>query len=92
MTLKNDLYLGIGIGILVPILIFFCLYGGNEAFHLPFKMRTIALIALFINTILVQRTGKTKMLKLSRGIVIATFILCIVWSIWFLPELLAVSN
>ncbi len=87
MQLKNDLYLGLGIGILFPILVFLCLFGANEAFHLPFKMRTIALIALFMNTILIQRSGKTKWLKLSRGIVIATFVLCIVWLIWFLPEI-----
>ena len=89
MQLKNDLNIGLGIGIILPIVVFFCLFGANEAFHLPFKMRTIALIALFINTIPIQRFGKTKMLKLSRGAVIATFILCIVWLIWFLPEIIS---
>ncbi len=86
MKLKDDFNLGLGIGIFLPTLVFFCLFGMNEAFHLPFKLSTIALVALFLNTVPVRNFGKIR--KLTRGIVVATFILSVVWVVWFLPQIL----
>jgi hypothetical protein len=51
---KNNLNIGLGMGMLLPMAFFGVLYGCVSLFHWSFKTRTIALIGICANIILMQ--------------------------------------
>ncbi len=92
MLRRNDLFLGLGIGIFLPMLIFFFLFGITEFTHLSFKTRTLAIIAVCANIILLRFYSKSRALQTTNGIMYATFALAIVWIVWFYQEIAAEIN
>lgn len=83
MLKKNNLNIGIGLGILVPLIIFGILSSIVNMGGWSFKVRTLALISLCFNMI-VMRFFKTNRANESvRGTVLATVGLCAVWLIYF---------
>ena len=87
MLRRNDLFFGLGIGIFVPMLTFFFLFGITEFTHLPFKTRTIAIFAVCANMILLRFYNKYRALQTTNGVMYATFALAVVWIFWFYQEI-----
>lgn len=97
---KNNINLGIGLGLLLPITTFYLLHGiyilmadsGLLQTNLSeaFRQRTIALLAIATDIFLVQYYRKNRLLGQSlRGVLIAMAILSIIWMIYFLPDMFA---
>ena len=87
MIRRNDLFFGIGLGIFLPMLIFFLMFGITDFAHLPFKTRSLSLIAICANLLLLRFYRKLRVLQTSNGVIYATFFLAIVWIIWFYDEI-----
>ena len=85
---KNNLNIGIGLGLLLPLALFgvFC---GVAQMGLPLKLRTLALIAICTNMLLINRFRKSRAGESVRGTVLATVILAAVWLFNFYEEISA---
>ena len=92
MLRRNDLFLGIGLGIFLPMLVFFFMFGITEFAHLPFKTRTLSLISICTNLLLLRFYGKMRALQTSNGVMYATFFLAVVWILWFYEEIIHEIN
>jgi len=95
---KNNLQLGIGIGLLLPIIFFFLLqgiYGLLEqngalanSISVSFRERTIALLAIAIDVIPMRYYQKNRYwIDSLRGVTIAMGGLAIIWMIYFIPDM-----
>ncbi len=84
---KNNLNIGIGLGIFLPIFIFGILYGISSLMPRGFQLRTIALIALCANMATSHFFNKYRSKESVRGIIIVTIALAIVWFVWFGKEI-----
>jgi ABC-type spermidine/putrescine transport system permease subunit II len=85
---KNNLNIGIGLGIIFPMLFVALVLGTIALFHKSFKPRTVALIGLCSNMILIELFRKTRANESIRGTVIATVCLAVVWFIYFGQEIM----
>ena len=92
MLKRNDLFLGIGIGLFVPMLIFFFLFGITNFTHLPFKTRTLSLIAICSNILFLRFYAKLRALQSTNGVMYATFFLAVIWIVWFYQEIMQDIN
>lgn len=99
MFSRNNLMIGLAIGILLPAVGFFListLYNqlGNsgllssEGFSSNFRERTSAVIAISLNLIPLNVFQKRRFTQSMRGIVIATVSLVALWLIYFGGDLL----
>ncbi len=99
MLKNNNIYTGLSLGILVPFLAFgfqWILFGRLESAHLAsgegmalnFKTRTICMIALCANALLVGAYQKRRANETVRGVAIMTVILAFVWFIYYGYEIL----
>jgi ABC-type spermidine/putrescine transport system permease subunit II len=86
---KNNLNIGLGMGMLLPMAFFGVLYGCVSLFHWSFKTRTIALIGICANIILMQAYRKVRANESIRGIVLATVGMAVIWFIYFGEEILS---
>jgi predicted tellurium resistance membrane protein TerC len=88
MFRKNNLNIGIGLGMLFPMLFFGIVSGLTNLTHVNFKLRTIALIGLCSNMILMQVFRKNRANESIRGTVLATVGLAAIWFIYFWQEIM----
>ncbi len=85
---KNNLNIGIGLGLMLPIILFGSLYGCLQI-GLPLKIRTIALIAICANAISIHLFRKNRAGESVRGEALATFGLAALWIFNFYQEISA---
>jgi hypothetical protein len=86
---RNNLNIGLGLGILVPMTVFGLLFGLTGLTGLNFKTRTLALIAICLNMLLVSNFRKNRANESIRGLVIATVVMAFVWFAWFYKDITA---
>ena len=86
---RNNLNIGIGLGILVPFATFSILTSLIALTGLTFKTRSIALIAICLNMLVMQGFRKNRANESIRGLVITTFAMAILWFTWFYKEITA---
>ena len=98
MDRRNKILTGLIPGILLPITLFALLWSifsllekqgaasGDGLSH-NFRERTLAIVAIAINALLIQIFRKRRWENAMRGIVIATGLLAIAWLIRFGPTL-----
>jgi hypothetical protein len=98
MLRRNELWVGLLVGILLPIAIFAILYSifglletkgaaSGNGLSTNFRERTLAIVALAIN-LWPMRIYKHKRWEAAmRGVVVATGLLAIVWLVRFGPGL-----
>ena len=86
---KNNLNIGLGMGIMLPMVFFGVLWGIVNLLSMPFKMRTVALIGLCANIILIQAYSKIRANESVRGIVLATAGMAVLWFVNFGEEIMA---
>lgn len=95
---KNNLQLGIGIGLLLPFALFYLLQGlysllGDQTINsigIDFRQRTIALLAIAIDVIPMRYYQKNRYwIDTMRGVTIAMAVLAVIWLIYFLPTMFA---
>ncbi|RMD76029.1 MAG: hypothetical protein D6818_00825 [Bacteroidetes bacterium] len=90
MNRQNTIGYGMTLGVLVPAAVFLALHGLFAALdaagltaEMPlsenFRARTIALVALASNAILLQRFQKRRMWQAMRGVVFPTFVFIVAW-------------
>ncbi len=95
---KNNLQLGIGIGLLLPAILFYGLHGiyklwaetGNLQTNIStgFRERTIALLAIAIDIIPMRYYQKNRYwIDSMRGVTIAMAGLSVLWMVYFIPDL-----
>lgn len=95
---KNNLQLGIGIGLMLPFLLYFILDGAysvmeangtiKNSIGAEFGQRTIALLAVAIDVIPMRYYQKNRYwVDTMRGVTIAMGGLAIIWLIYFLPNM-----
>ena len=87
MFKKNNLNIGIGLGILMPMVIFGILYGALNLLNVPLKTRTIGLICICLNILTLRNFKANRAGESVRGTVLATVALCAVWLFYFGQEI-----
>jgi hypothetical protein len=85
---RNNLNIGIGLGIFLPLIVFGVLYGVIQL-GLPLKLRTIALIALCCNGLMVRPFRRNRSGDSIRGIAMTTVGLAALWIFTFYQEISA---
>jgi hypothetical protein len=88
---KNNLNIGIGIGLLLPLIVFGILFGIVQA-GLPLKIRTIALIAICANLLITRPFRRNRAAESVRGVVMTTVALAALWIFNFYQEISAEWN
>ena len=95
MKLKQDhILIGIGIGIVIPIMgygILLTLYDTLDQYGLldgtgfsdNFRIRTLALVAICLNIIVIQFFMKRYANRSMRGVLLSTFVLAAIWIFYF---------
>lgn len=84
---RNNLNIGIGLGMLFPMAVLGILFGITQLASIPLKVRTLALIGICANIFLTTQFRKNRASESMRGSVLATVALSIVWAIWFGQEI-----
>lgn len=84
---RNNLNIGIGIAMFFPIFIFGIFFGISQLAALPFKVRTMALIAICCNMLITRQFKKNRAAESVRGTVLATVSMSILWILWFGQEI-----
>jgi hypothetical protein len=99
MLKKNNLYIGLGIGILLPMVsyaLLLTLFEQLDALHwtsqqglsFKFRVRTLGMIAICVNLIPVQIYQRLRANEIVRGLSIATVALAMIWLFTFAGDLL----
>ncbi len=86
---RNNLNIGIGLGMIVPIIFFGLLSSIVSLSGLQFKTRSLALIAICLNMLIVRMFRKNRANESIRGIVLATVVMAFVWFAWFYKDIFA---
>ncbi len=90
----DKLYVGLITGTLVPLITFGILYivfeelsrngiVSDEGFSTGFRLRTISLVSIAANVILVRYYQNRYAYQAVRGVIFPTFILVMVWIIYY---------
>ncbi len=88
---RNNLNIGAGVGLLLPIVVFGVLFGIVQM-GLPLKMRTIALIGICANMLLMRPFRRNRAGDSIRGVVFATCALAALWIFNFYQDISAEWN
>ena len=99
MLQKDEIWVGLIYGVVLPIAGFFLLYNlfslleikgaaSGAGFSENFRERTLAIVAIALNLIPLSRFRKLRYEQAMRGVVIATGVLAILWIIFFGRKLL----
>ena len=88
---KNNLNIGIGLGLMLPIIVFYVLLGVVKM-GLPLKIRTIALIAICANALAINLFRRNRAGESMRGMVLATVAMAAIWIFYFYQEISAEWN
>lgn len=87
---RNNINIGIGLGILVPMIVFGLLYSLFNLLGLTtIKTRTLALISVCLNMVLVNNFRKFRAGESMRGTVLATVAMAFGWFAWFYNDITA---
>ena len=89
---RNNVNIGIGFGILLPMFIFGMLFGIATVAHLPLRTRTLALIAICANLLTMRLFRRQRAAESVRGVVLATVGLAVIWVVYFYAEIIAEIN
>jgi len=95
---RNHILTGLIPGILLPLCLYALLYAGfglletegaasGKGLSANFRIRTLAIVALAINVLLIQMFKKRRWEDAMRGVVVATGLLAMIWLIKFGPGL-----
>ncbi len=95
---KNNLPLGLGLGLIVPFVAYALMISIFElldkfeltsqyGLSITFRLRTLIMISICFNIILLQLYKRKRYNETIRGIVFATMILATVWVIYFWTDL-----
>lgn len=90
MLQRDEIWVGILYGILIPVVFFLVLYNlfslleingaaSSIGFSENFRERTLAIVAIAFNLFILSRFRKRRWEKAMRGVVIATSLLAITW-------------
>ena len=90
MLQKDEIWVGLIYGLLLPLAGFFLLYNlfslleikgaaSGAGFSENFRERTLAIVSIAINLFSLSRFRKLRWERAMRGVVIATSILALVW-------------
>ncbi|MBL7809750.1 MAG: hypothetical protein JNN28_18155 [Saprospiraceae bacterium] len=90
MLQRDEIWVGILYGILIPVVFFLVLYNlfslleingaaSGIGFSENFRERTLAIVAIAFNLFILSRFRKRRWEKAMRGVVIATSLLAITW-------------
>jgi hypothetical protein len=88
---RNNLNIGIGMGIFLPLCVFAVLFGIVQL-GLPLKIRTIALISLCANMLIMRPFRRNRAGDSIRGVVLSTVVLAALWIFNFYQEISAEWN
>ena len=91
---RDHFLVGALLGLLIPVLTYAALtllyyvlerYGlvSTEGFSPMFRERTVSIVAISVNAILLNAYNKKRSHRTARGIVLPTFMLVVVWLILF---------
>ena len=91
---KDNIFLGIAIGLGMPVAAYGILltiydmldkYGllDGTGFSENFRARTLALVAICSNILVIQYFMKRYASKSMRGVLLSTFILAVIWILYF---------
>ncbi len=94
MFWRNEIWIGLLMGFILPLLGFGLLYGifalldqegmvSNVGLSKDFRQRTIGIVAIGLNAILMNRFQKNRATESMRGIVIITFVYVVLWLYFF---------
>jgi hypothetical protein len=94
MFWRNEIWIGLLMGLVVPLLGFGLLYGvfalldqegavSSIGLSKDFRLRTIGIVSIGLNAILMNRFQKNRATQSMRGIVIITFVYVVVWLYFF---------
>jgi predicted tellurium resistance membrane protein TerC len=86
---RNNLNIGIGLGILVPIIVFGLLYSITNLTGWNFKIRSLGIIGICCNMLIVRAFSKNRVNESIRGTVIATVAMAFLWFAWFYKDIMA---
>lgn len=95
---KDNIWIGLGIGLLIPFVgyaLLLLLYeqlesvgvGSSTGFSPDFRQRTIAVIAICLNVFPVNRFRRRRMTDSMRGVVFATTAYVLLWVVYFANSL-----
>ncbi len=99
MFKKDNIFIGLGLGILIPLVAFILLYllfgqlesagmASGEGFSPTFRQRTLAIVAICLNIIPFNIFQKRRFTQSMRGLAIATVVYAIIWVGYFGKEIL----
>lgn len=99
MLKRDNLFIGLGLGILIPLIAFLLLYflfgqletagmASGKGFSPSFRQRTLAIVAICINIIPFNFFQKRRFTQSMRGLSIATVIYAMVWVVYFGKQIL----
>lgn len=84
---RNNMFIGVGLALTVSIFVFTLFNTISNMASLPFKERTIALIAICCNILIVRFFRVNRAGESIKGVVFATVALSILWIVWFGAEI-----
>ncbi|MEO0043431.1 MAG: hypothetical protein RL329_2879 [Bacteroidota bacterium] len=94
MLRKNNLYIGLGLGILLPLISYAVLltvfeqldalhWTSQQGLSFKFRTRTLSMIAICCNLIPVQIYQRLRANEIVRGLAIITVVLAMIWLFTF---------
>ncbi len=83
---RNNLWLGLAIGVLVPFVSYAIFLALTESMH--FRRSTCAVIAICVNALVVRYYRRRRYDESLRGIVVATAVYAITWFFYFGKDIL----
>ncbi|MBU6340091.1 MAG: hypothetical protein KGS48_01240 [Bacteroidetes bacterium] len=98
MLNKNQIFTGLLVGILLPLVSFALLYqvfslleikgaASSSGLSANFRERTLAIVAIAINLLPLNLYRRRRFDLAIRGIVLATAVLAIIWVIRYVPSM-----
>ncbi len=99
MFWRNEIWIGLIIGLILPILGYGILYGvfafldradavSDIGLSEDFRLRTIGIVAIAINAIALNKFQKNRADQSMRGVVIVTFLYVLAWLYFFKDSIL----
>ena len=91
---KDNLWIGLAVGLLVPFVGYALLlvayeqleamaFASDSWFSPNFRERTLAVIAICLNIIFMNRFRRRRMTESMRGVVFATMLYVFIWVVYF---------
>lgn len=99
MFKRNEIWIGIALGLIFPIVGFGILYSifefldradavSNIGLSKNFRLRTLGIVAIALNAIALNSFQKRRATQSMRGIVLITFVWVVVWLYFFQSSIL----